>query len=133
MKFVRTGVILSTENYQECVAFYRDLFGLKILFQDEHAAFRLTCFEWGGSYLMVETDGWATPGGATAKKNSAKLRFNVSDINAALEAVQSYGIDTEIVEHDWGRTIEIHDPDGTLIGIRDEATFGTGNAVEDGA
>lgn len=31
--------------------------------------------------------------------------------------------DAEIVAHDRGRTIDIHDPDGDRIGIRDDATF----------
>ncbi|HSH42295.1 MAG TPA: VOC family protein [Arenicellales bacterium] len=123
MNIARTGVILNTEKYDECVSFYRDLFGLKVLFEDRQQNFRLTCFEYGGSYLMVETQGVAQPGGKTAKENAAKLRFNVPDIEAALKEVRAYGIDAEIAANEWGRTIDIHDPDGNRVGIRDEATF----------
>lgn len=129
MNIVRTGVILNTANYEACVSFYRDLFGLRILFQDEDQAFRLTCLEFGGSYLMVETDGVASPDGKTAEEDPAKLRINVSDIAEALETVRAYGINAEIVANDWGCTIDIHDPDGNRVGIRDEATFATGNGV----
>lgn len=129
MNIVRTGVIVNTENYAECVSFYRDLFGLGILFQDEDEAFRLTCFQYGGSYLMVETGGIAKPAGKMSGDNATKLRFNVSDIEKALEAVRAYGIEAEITANDWGATIDIHDPDGNRIGIRDDASFpaGTGS------
>ncbi|MDX1610239.1 MAG: VOC family protein [Halofilum sp. (in: g-proteobacteria)] len=123
MDIVRTGVILNTERYEACVAFYRDLFGLEVLFRREEEGFRLTCFDYGGAYLMVETGGLAQPAGKTAQESPAKLRFNVADIHAALETVQAHGIDAEIVANDWGHTIDIHDPDGNRVGIRDEATF----------
>lgn len=129
MNIVRTGVILNTENYEECVSFYKKLFGLRILFQDQHEVFRLTCFECGGSYLIVETEGFAKPEGKTLKENSTKLRFNVSDIEKALEAVRAHGIEAEIIANDWGSTINIHDPDGNRIGIRDEAGFASRNGV----
>lgn len=123
MNIVRTGVILNTENYEECVSFYRDLFGLRILFRDENEGFRLTCFEYGASYLMVETGGVAAPEGKTPTDNPAKLRFNVEGIEKALETIQAYGVEGEIIENDWGATIDLHDPDGNRIGIRDDASF----------
>ena len=54
MKLSRTGVIINTERYEACVAFYRDLFGLEILFTKGDY---LTCFDFQGSYLMIETEG----------------------------------------------------------------------------
>ena len=123
MDIVQTGVILNTEHYEACVAFYRDLFGLEILFEDRQGDFRLTCFAYGGSYLMVETDGFGRPGGKKPAESAAKLRFNVADIDAALRSVRDWGIEAEIVANDWGRVIDLHDPDGNRVGIRDEATF----------
>lgn len=119
MNITRTGIILNTEKYDECVAFYKDLFGLKVLFEKQG----LTCFDYDGAYLMIETEGFAKPGGKNLKEGAAKLRFNVADIKAALQAVQAYGIEAVIIESSWGSTINIHDPDGNRIGIRDEATF----------
>jgi len=124
MEMARTGVILNTEHYEACVAFYRDLFDLEILFEREEGDFRLTCFAYGGAYLMVETDGVARQGEKTVAESPTKLRINVPDVDEALEAVRAYGIDAEIAVNDWGRTIDIHDPDGNRVGIRDEATFG---------
>jgi len=119
MNLSRTGIILNTENFEACVAFYRDLFRLPILFQREG----LTCFDYMGSYLMIETAGTARPAGKSIAECPGKLRFNVPDIEAALQAVRAHGIDAHIERHDWGTTINIHDPDGNRIGIRDEALF----------
>jgi lactoylglutathione lyase len=123
MNIVRTGIILNVEKFDECVTFYKNLFGLKVLFEEQYGDFRLTCFEFDGSYLMVETDGFAKPEGKTLRENSTKLRFNVSNIEEALKTINAYGIEAEIIENDWGSTINIYDPDGNRVGIRDEATF----------
>lgn len=119
LNIARTGIILNTEKYDECVSFYKNLFGLKVLFEEDG----LTCFNYYGSYLMVETEGFAKPGGKTLKESPAKLRFNVTDIEIALQEVRAYGIEAHITKNDWGSTINIYDPDGNRIGIRDEATF----------
>ena len=123
MDIARSGIILNTEKYDDCVAFYRNLFGLRVLFQEQYGDFRLTCFAFDGSYLMVETGGYAMPEGKTSRHSAAKLRFNVADLAQALKEIRAYGIDAQIIDHDWGSTIDIFDPDGNRIGIRDEATF----------
>lgn len=72
---------------------------------------------------MIETGGAAKPEGKSVAEAATKLRFHVRDIDSALLHVSSFGIDAEIERYDWGATINIHDPDGNRIGIRDEATF----------
>ena len=121
----KTGIILVVKNFDECVAFYRDLFGLKMLHEKEQGDFRLACLEFGTSYLMIETE---PPYPQTANEknvdeNPTKLRFNVPEINAALKIVQSFGIEAQIDEFDWGSTINLTDPDGNRVGIRDEMGF----------
>ena len=123
MNIVRTGIIINTEKYSECVSFYKNLFGLGILFEERYGDFQLTCFEFGDSYLMIETDGFANPTGKTVKESSTKLRFNVSCIENALKTVTNYGIEAKIDKNNWGSTINIFDPDGNRVGIRDESTF----------
>jgi len=123
VNIVRTGIILNTQRYEQCVAFYKELFGLRVLFEKSDDGFALTCFAYQGSYLMVETGGHASPGGKPIEHSPAKLRFNVADIEAALQTVRAYGIDADIARHDWGATIDIHDPDGNRIGIADEGKF----------
>ena len=123
MNISRTGVILNTEQYDECVDFYRKVFELKILFQQVNGDFRLTCLEFGAAYLMIETGGFASTGGKPVSQNATKLRFNVTDINIALKKLTVLGIDAEVTRNDWGSTINLFDPDGNRIGIRDEAGF----------
>jgi lactoylglutathione lyase len=121
MNIVRSGLILNTENYDACVDFYMRLFGLPILYQHQQGEFRLTCLDNHGAYLMIETGGVASPQVKTMRQGSTKLRFNVSCIEAALVTLRAFGIDADIVENDWGATINIHDPDGNRVGIRDQA------------
>lgn len=123
MNISRTGVILNTEKYDECVDFYRKAFDLKILFQQVDGDFRLTCLEFGAAYLMIETGGIASTGGKSVSQNATKLRFNVTDINIALKKLTVLGIDAEVTRNDWGSSINLFDPDGNRIGIRDEAGF----------
>lgn len=123
MDIVRTGIILNVEKFDECFRFYKVLFGLKILFEEQHGGFKLACFEFDGAYLVIETEGYAKPEGKSLKENSTKPRFNVSDIDAAPEKIRAYGVQAEIVRNDWGSTINLFDPDGNRVGVRDEETF----------
>lgn len=123
MEIQRTGIILNTENYDACVAFYRELFDLPLMFEKVDGDFRLTCLELGGCYLMIETQGWAKPTGKAVAENASKLRFNVADIELARQKIIAFGLEAEISENSWGSTINIVDPDGNRIGIRDELGF----------
>ena len=123
MDVTRTGVILNTQNYRDCVSFYRDIFDLKVLFEKSEANFKLTCLTFGDSYLMIETDGISDPEGKTMAQGFLKLRFEVFNLEAALIRTQKLRPETKIIELPWGSTINIFDPDRTSVGIRDEATF----------
>lgn len=123
MKYVRTGVILNTENYDACVSFYRDIFELRHLFSRQENGHKLACFELGAGYLMIETGGWANPAGKDVRENCTKLRFNVPSLEEARRSLRSRGIEAEISTFSWGSTINIHDPDGNRIGIREESSF----------
>ena len=125
MNIARTGIILNVERFDACVGFYRELFGLQTLYEERDGAFRLACFGFGGSYLMIETGGSAMPEGKSVEENASKIRINVADIESALESVRAYGIDAEITANDWGSTIDIYDPDGNRVGIREEQSFET--------
>jgi lactoylglutathione lyase len=123
MKTQRYGIILNVEKYDECVAFYRDVLELNVMFSKVEGDFKLTCMEFGSGYLMIETEGFAEPNGKSIKSCPSKLRFNVSDIEGALKRVNSFDISAEVIESEWGTTINIYDPDGNRIGIRDEISF----------
>lgn len=123
MNIDRYGIILNTENYDSCVSFYRDLFDLKVMFTKVEGDFRLTCLEYGNSYLMIETEGFAEPSGKNIKNCPMKLRFNVSDLESSLKRITRFGLKAEIIHNEWGSTINLFDPDGNRIGIRDEKGF----------
>ncbi|BBI51605.1 hypothetical protein HORIV_40260 [Vreelandella olivaria] len=72
---------------------------------------------------MVEQGGKAKSGVKSAEEGSFKLRFNVDDLEEALMEIRSWGIQATITQNPWGRTINISDPDGNRVGVRDEAGF----------
>ena len=123
MDICRTGIILNTKNYEQCVLFYQTLFDLELLFQETDGDFKLSCFDFLGSYLMIETGGVAQPNEKSIEQSATKFRFNVSNIDDALAKIKSLGISVQINRNSWGTTINICDPDGNRVGTRDEATF----------
>ncbi|WP_320176694.1 VOC family protein [Roseovarius pacificus] len=125
MKIDRTGVILNTENYRACVAFYGEVLGLPLLFEFDRPGERLTCFDMGGAYLMVEPGGAARPEGKTPKTCPTKFRFNVRDVEAAAAELVARGVEVSVRKHDWGMTAEFLDPDGNRCALRSESDFGS--------
>ena len=123
MDIKRYGVILNVHLFEECVNFYKSVFQLQEIFSKVDSEFRLTCLEFGSSYLMIETGGIASVEGKNVAQNPVKLRFNVSDIHQACEILNRKGVQAAVIETEWGSVININDPDGNPISIRDDAGF----------
>lgn len=121
----RTGIILYVTRYEDCVAFYREQLGLEVLFITP----TLTCFDFGGAYLMVEVDD-DPPSSGRPNGPFTCLRLNVQDVPAHAAALQGHGVEVDLQVHDWGTVAKFHDPDGNLIAFKDEAGFV--QQVEDG-
>jgi predicted enzyme related to lactoylglutathione lyase len=85
--FARPGVVLFTENYEACCAFYRDVLQLPI----EQVTPHLVRFGWGAAYLMVERGGVANLAGKPASEGPV-LRFNVDDMEATAALLRSRGV-----------------------------------------
>ncbi len=118
---VTPGIILFTERFEECVAFYRDLVGLPVWF----AKSGLVCLRFGDGYLMVETGGVAGDGIKARGQNPTVLRFNVNNLDAAAEMLRGRGIAVEVMDFEWGRIGQFVDPDGNLCELLDnERGFG---------
>lgn len=117
------GIILNVENFDECVAFYKNVFNLSEMFTKEEGDFKLACLAFGESYLMLETGGVASISEKVAYQNPTALRFNVSDIHEALAFINKYDSQARILESKWGAIIRVMDPDGNPISIRDQAGF----------
>jgi len=124
MEFARAGLILFTERYAACVAFYRDILELPVIFALDRPDSVLTCFDLGGAYLMVEPGGHARPEGKGPADTSVKLRFNVEDLDAAAAALEAKGIAVERRDFVWGSVAGFHDPDGAPCQLRAERGFG---------
>jgi len=122
MEIEKHGIILNVEKYDECVSFYRDLFGLPVLHTKQDGDFRLTSLGIGDAYLLIETGGVTYESEKPISQNPTKLRFNVSDLSSALEKAKEHFGDACINEYDWGSTINIIDPDGNRVGIRDSSS-----------
>ena len=122
MKIEKYGIILNVEKFDECVSFYKNLFGLSVLYSEEVDNFRLTSLDIGGAYLLIETGGLANDSEKNISQNPTKLRFNVKDLSVALKQIQVYCPEAQIKDYYWGSTINITDPDGNRVGIRDSVS-----------
>jgi lactoylglutathione lyase len=113
---IRThGIILGTERFDACVAFYRDMLELPIWYEKSG----LVCFRFGDGYLMVETGGVARDGRKSPSENPTMLRFNVDDVVAASNALRQRGIEVDVEQHSWGTVGTFLDPDGNLCEFKD--------------
>ncbi len=115
MKIDKTGFILYTEKYPETVKFYKDVFGLKTLYEKE----MLTCLDFHGSYLMIELDDEENlEKGNPFGRDRHCLRFNVPDVKKSCKILDQHNIEYQYYEFDWGKLAKFRDPDGNLIGLR---------------
>jgi lactoylglutathione lyase len=113
---IRThGIILGTERFEACVAFYRDVLELPIWYEKPG----LVCFRFGDGYLMVETGGVARGGRKSQAENPTILRFNVDDVASASHALRQRGIQVDVEQHSWGIVGTFSDPDGNLCEFKD--------------
>ena len=108
-------VAINVRDVQRAVEFYRDVLGLRFLFQIPNSAF----FDCGGLRLML----------GTAEKPefdhpASILYYKVDDIHAAYASLQAAGVQTEDAPHLIARMPDhelwmffLRDPEGNLIEI----------------
>jgi lactoylglutathione lyase len=102
------GIILGTERFEACVAFYRDTLGLPVWYVKE----QLVCLRFGNGYLMIETGGVARNGRKSQAENPTMLRFNVDDVEGAARDLRSKGVSVDVQSYAWGTVGTFLDPDG---------------------
>lgn len=119
MKFDRTGIILYTINYKECVNFYENILDLNKMFETEN----LTCFEFGQSYLMVELDDEYNGQKIETERIKTCLRMNVPNVKILTEKLTAKHIKVDYQEHSWGTIAKFFDPDGNLCAFKDSEKF----------
>lgn len=115
MKIAKTGFILYTINFKDCVKFYRDILGLKVLYEKKD----LCCFDFQGSYLMVEVDDTTDLSKPEDNfRDRTCIRLNVENVKVACEVLDQNKIEYSYGEYDWGTIAKFRDPDNNLIGFR---------------
>lgn len=119
MHIDRTGIILYTLKYSECVAFYKKVLQLDILFSTPE----LTCFKFGDSYLMIEIDDTYNGQKEAFVRTRTCLRINVENVKFWTNRLSQLGIEYRYHEHSWGTITKFEDPDGNLLAFKDSTTF----------
>ncbi|WP_346883911.1 glyoxalase/bleomycin resistance/dioxygenase family protein [uncultured Algibacter sp.] len=119
MKFDRTGIILYTVAYKQCVHFYENILGLNKMFETKN----LTCFEFGTSYLMVELDDEYNGEALKTDRIKTCLRMHVPNVKILAKKLTDYGIKVDYQEHSWGTVAKFFNPDGNLCAFKDSEKF----------
>lgn len=111
-------VAINVRDVQRAVDFYRDVLGLRFLFQIPNAAF----FDCGGLRLMLGTA--ETP---EFDHPASILYYKTDDIHAAYASLQSAGVQTEDAPHLIARMPDhelwmffLRDPEGNHLGVMSE-------------
>jgi len=84
---------------------------------------RLTCFEFGSSYLMVELDNEYQKNEKKSDRIRTCLRMNVPDVKLLANKLISKNIKVNYQEHFWGKIAKFFDPDGNLCVFKDSEKF----------
>ena len=119
-------VAMTVADLPRAVAFYRDVLGLRFLFEAPPA---MAFFDCGGVRLMLSLPEQAGP--AAGQRFGAILYYTVEDIDAAAAALQARGAVFEQPPHVVARLPHadlwmgfLRDPDGNLLAIMREAPKG---------
>jgi lactoylglutathione lyase len=129
MRYTRHGLVLPVADYAGCVAFYRDVLELPVLFALDQPDSVLTGFDLAGTYLLVEPGGIAKtpetlPPEIFPEDAQIRLRFNVADLDGAVAELRGKGVAVERQDHSWGSVGVFRDPDGNICQLRDPRGFG---------
>ncbi|EJL6727390.1 glyoxalase/bleomycin resistance/dioxygenase family protein [Vibrio alginolyticus] len=119
MDFLKTGIIVKTENYSKCFDFYHNIIGLKLTEEKVENNFKLAQFEFGSSYLMVETGGKAYESGKGVGMNPCVIRFEVADIEKVKLAFKKHRVHINYNEFEWGKLVIVFDPDGNQVEFKE--------------
>lgn len=113
---IRTqGIILGTERYDACLAFYRDIIGLPVWYEKEG----LVCLRFGDGYLIIETGGVARDTRKPNSENPMMSRFNVDDVVAMAALLERKGVPVRVKDYAWGTVGTFIDPDGNACELKD--------------
>ena len=121
LNYTRTGLVLCTELYDQCVAFYSNIMELPILEMLDDQYSKLTVLRFGhDGYLMIETGGDFSSAPKMLNENPVVLRFNVTSVDKYARILMSKGVRVIIRIEPWGTVGDFVDPDGNRCSLREE-------------
>ncbi|MZQ86220.1 glyoxalase/bleomycin resistance/dioxygenase family protein [Paenibacillus sp. 5J-6] len=115
MNIRETGIILFCEDYDSALKFYSEKLGLNIRRRGEG----LSILDFGGSYLMIESNGVASNREKTRAENPIVIRFNVNNFDSTVSELKARGVKVDVKKFDWGIIGIVIDPEGNRIEIKD--------------
>ena len=125
-------ITLFTEELEQSKAFYQDVFGLRLIFEDENSAvFRFA--NTGINLLRAEAASeLVNPGTVAGRDGGARLVFTigVDDVDAVCAELAAHGVDllNGPVNRPWGvRTASFTDPGGHIWEIAQELSRADGS------
>lgn len=114
-------IAVTIRKLPRAVAFYRDILGMKLLFEAPPA---MAFFDCGGIRLML-----SEPEGAKDEQFSSVIYYTVDDIQAAAAELQGRGVTFEGPPHIIARLPHadlwmafLRDPDGNMLALMSEVT-----------
>ncbi|MCP3026487.1 VOC family protein [Halobacillus sp. A5] len=115
MKYQEFGLILFVENYEACLNFYENKFGLTKRSEKDD----LTTYTISTGYLMIEKGGAGSTGEKPRDQNPTVLRFDSALLERTVHELKSRGIrfQEECLNFEWGKIAVCLDPDGNRIEI----------------
>jgi catechol 2,3-dioxygenase-like lactoylglutathione lyase family enzyme len=118
-------ITLFTEDLERSKAFYQDVFGLRLIFEDENSAvFRFA--NTGINVLRAEAAGeLVSPGAVAGRDAGARLVFTigVDDVDAVCAELAAHGVEllNGPLNRPWGvRTASFTDPGGHIWEVAQE-------------
>ena len=115
-------LLIPVENFEQGVAFYRDILGLPFLFA---APPQMAFFNCGGVRLLVGT----SPPGQKPQRGST-IYFQISEIHALFSSLKAKGVRFVAEPHVVNRTptselwlAEFTDPDGNQLALMNEVAL----------
>ncbi|WP_053376927.1 VOC family protein [Paenibacillus sp. FJAT-27812] len=115
MEIRETGIILFCEDYESVLAFYSEKLGMKVRQRSKE----LATLDFGGSYLMLEEEGFASDKEKKRSQNPTVIRFNVNNFDSSVSELMARGVQVKVESFDWGTIGIVIDPEGNRIELKD--------------
>ncbi len=113
-----TAVVLFVQDFEKCLAFYRDQLGLEVaLLESDFAAFKFADQNFALQAMPKAVELFGAFEAPSGKTDRVMLCTEVADVDAAYEQFKTNGVEFTKAPEDryWGiRTAYFRDPEGNL-------------------